>query len=176
MRLGFSLLFGNGELHYNYFRSYDPSTGRYLESDPIGLIGGLNTYGYALQSPTNLVDPLGLDVRDELAGCIGNGEIIIDPGCVSAALLNHVIDGAKGAAKLTGECVACAARCSLVFVGFSTAELLAEEGLELGIEMFEKKVAKEFLADGAKIIGKTFFKVLEVKNAITVLKCTVECV
>ena len=33
-------------IFYNYFRDYDPITGRYVESDPIGLNGGLNTYGY----------------------------------------------------------------------------------------------------------------------------------
>ena len=31
-------------LHYNYFRDYDPATGRYLETDPIGLAGGANLY------------------------------------------------------------------------------------------------------------------------------------
>ncbi|NYZ70408.1 RHS repeat-associated core domain-containing protein, partial [Endozoicomonas sp. SM1973] len=38
-------------LFYNYFRDYDPTLGRYIESDPIGLEGGLNTYGYAYQNP-----------------------------------------------------------------------------------------------------------------------------
>jgi RHS repeat-associated protein len=33
-------------LHYNYFRDYDSSTGRYVESDPIGQLGGVNTYLY----------------------------------------------------------------------------------------------------------------------------------
>ncbi len=47
-------------LHYNYFRDYEPGTGRYLESDPIGLGGGLATYGYAMQNPLNFADPKGL--------------------------------------------------------------------------------------------------------------------
>ncbi len=48
-------------LHYNYFRDYDPQVGRYLESDPIGLDGGLNTYGYVGQNPLRYSDVLGLD-------------------------------------------------------------------------------------------------------------------
>jgi RHS repeat-associated protein len=48
---------------YNYFRDYDASIGRYSTSDPIGLMGGLNSFGYALASPMLLDDPTGLAVR-----------------------------------------------------------------------------------------------------------------
>ncbi|BBB62715.1 hypothetical protein UNDKW_4442 [Undibacterium sp. KW1] len=47
-------------LHYNYHRDYDPQTGRYVESDPIGLNGGINTYGYVKARPLTLSDRLGL--------------------------------------------------------------------------------------------------------------------
>ncbi len=46
--------------HYNYFRDYDPSTGRYVQSDPIGLRGGLTTFGYVSSSPLSRTDFYGL--------------------------------------------------------------------------------------------------------------------
>lgn len=46
--------------HHNYFRDYDPQTGRYVQSDPIGLKGGINIYGYVNANPLTKFDRFGL--------------------------------------------------------------------------------------------------------------------
>ena len=48
-------------LHYNYHRYYDPSIGRYLRPDPLGLNGGINLYSYVQNNPINYIDSRGLE-------------------------------------------------------------------------------------------------------------------
>jgi RHS repeat-associated protein len=67
-------------LHYNYFRDYDPQTGRYIESDPIGLPGGLNTYIYAYGNPSRYID---------LNGTFGIAGFLI---CGGISLASHLGD------------------------------------------------------------------------------------
>ena len=56
-------------LSYNYFRDYDAVTGRYIESDPIGLSGGVDTYEYAGANALSIIDPMGLFTV--ITGCEG---------------------------------------------------------------------------------------------------------
>ncbi|WP_281852236.1 RHS repeat-associated core domain-containing protein [Dyella sp. GSA-30] len=51
-------------LHYNVNRSYEAAIGRYVQSDPIGLAGGVSSFGYALSRPMAFTDPLGLAPKD----------------------------------------------------------------------------------------------------------------
>ncbi len=48
-------------IHYNFYRDYDPNIGRYIQSDPIGLVGGsFSTYLYVEADPLGSIDLLGL--------------------------------------------------------------------------------------------------------------------
>ena len=48
-------------LHQNWMRDYDPTTGRYIQPDPLGLIDGSSVYGYAGQNPGRWTDPRGTE-------------------------------------------------------------------------------------------------------------------
>jgi len=86
-----------GRVLYNWNRYYDPSTGRYITSDPIGLYGGINTFGYVYQNPLIFVDPSGLiclsqTLIDAYAGLIGGAV----GGGISGALTGLPAGGIGG--------------------------------------------------------------------------------
>jgi len=70
-------------LHYNYHRYYDPRTGRYLTPDPIGQLGGINLYVYALNDPTAIFDPFGLFC------CKSDGTVETNDACCQNASANE---------------------------------------------------------------------------------------
>jgi RHS repeat-associated protein len=77
--------------HYNWYRYYDVSSGRYLQSDPIGLTGGIDLYGYVLNDPLNLIDPDGRIVPQLIGGVVGGGY-----GYYTGGFQGALVGGAAG--------------------------------------------------------------------------------
>jgi len=76
LRFPGQIYFAETGLHYNYFRDYDPSTGRYIQSDPIGPEGGINTYSYTEGNPVSSSDPYGLSTLVLWRPFIGQMEMV----------------------------------------------------------------------------------------------------
>jgi len=85
-------------LHQNWIRDYDPTTGRYLQADPLGLIDGPSVYGYVYQNPGRYVDPRGeFGVPGALAGALIGGIVgYYQTGCWQGALAGATIGGVAG--------------------------------------------------------------------------------
>jgi RHS repeat-associated protein len=72
--------------HYNWFRDYGPTIGRYRVSDPIGVAGGINLYTYANNTPTVFSDSTGkLPIAIPVIGIVG--------GMILSVIINKILDG-----------------------------------------------------------------------------------
>ena len=72
-------------IHFNFHRDYRPNTGRYVQADPIGLVGGVNLFLYANSNPILLIDSKGLQSHVQCANPVNA------PACAAAGFPVRVI-------------------------------------------------------------------------------------
>jgi len=96
-------------LYYNYFRDYDPGAGRYLESDPIGLEGGISTYSYSLSDPVGNADQSGLFVGPAISVGVRAVQalITIAGGVIAQQASKNAQDGGSSPSPSQKSCPTC---------------------------------------------------------------------
>lgn len=91
----------NRALHYNYFRSYSPASGRYTQGDPIGLNGGWNRFGYVDGNALGDTDPLGLMGGGSPQGRARGAPNVNSFGCMGLACVTGGMEPASMSAELS---------------------------------------------------------------------------
>ncbi|WP_434058078.1 RHS repeat domain-containing protein [Acinetobacter thutiue] len=141
-------------MFHNYFRDYDPVTGRYVESDPIGLDGGLNTYGYVGGSPLLNYDSLGLFVDTTGAFTKGASAVIQQGarvGIMCAAPAVAVGVGLLGVSTSAGSCETAPIECP------DNGGKDPCKGLRNILRIHEEKL-REYISNPDKYDNKGFLK------------------
>ena len=144
-------------LHYNYFRYYDPETGRYITSDPIGLEGGYNTYEYVSNNPLISIDINGLRRTSMSDLSLGTGAGIQNNVPNHGPGLNDYLNDydlnpyyVEKTESIRRDCETyrqCTVRCLAKIMSYG----VAQEGLRRKLESIAKLAAKKLVL--SSIVG-----------------------
>jgi len=152
-------------LNYNYFRDYEANVGRYVQSDPVGLWAGTNTYAYVAGNPITYADPLGLDWRGTLwQGTGGEGPA---SGVVATAYLtSDCINGEMADAQV--EIVGWAPSISLLPVGVVVSNIVLKGGSIMTVEPSDLEDPVRGMQIGGAIGGGVSFGYLDIGKTSTI--------
>jgi RHS repeat-associated protein len=157
-------------LNQNWNRDYDPLIGKYIESDPLGLKAGLNTYGYVNARPTLLIDPLGLD---GFLDCLLQQSTTHAPLNCNNVLMQEIAD-AFG--HFACKSVKCTTTCTLLnFVGADVDEVVANAYKEMVLQVLDhiaETTASKWAKYGLPLVGE----VDTLHDAIGTIRCVTNCV
>jgi RHS repeat-associated protein len=157
--------------HQNWHRDYDPSTGRYLEADPIGLRGGLNLYVYANGNPVMMEDPEGLrffppGFNDSIIGRHLGNEV----GAIGNAARDFPRRIAEDVIVYgSNRCVKCAVKC---FALVAIPDLFKSHIKEQMIKNTADEILRESLKKAVTFVG-SFMKPITVFSMVF---CEIGCV
>jgi RHS repeat-associated protein len=134
---------GETGLYYNYHRYYDPETGRYLRSDPMGISAGLNSYVYGGSNPLSGIDPLGLFDPNNVNW--GQTAVVAAQALAAAAVVGIAVAGAVAIGIVSTPVLVAA-----VVVG---AALLLYEAYDIYSDYAKGCLTDQQLADRAAMLG-----------------------